>query len=259
MLKNRRYRMAVAAGGVIAALLAAGCLQAATIYVNAAQPDDTGDGLTWGAAKQTLGAALSQAGSGDEIWVAAGTYKPTTGTNRTISFVLKAGVGIYGGFVGTETARGQRNWTALGKQFGVDYRTVQGAVRKFGAAVRAAGSGSGVEAWQEALTGHEEVLSEAWRIHANPDATNQERLSALKVAQDSIGQVAALNGVVTKRMGIEHSGKVTAEVDIPDNGTLAKYLQDAADIARGVAGITADAGPDAGDEPGGVGAAESED
>lgn len=155
--------------------------------------------------------------------------------------------------------RGQRNWTALGKQFGVDYRTVQGAVRKFGAAVRAAGSGSGVEAWQEALTGHEEVLSEAWRIHANPDATNQERLSALKVAQDSIGQVAALNGVVTKRMGIEHSGKVTAEVDIPDNGTLAKYLQDAADIARGVAGITADAGPDAGDEPGGVGAAESED
>ncbi|MCY3018454.1 MAG: tandem-95 repeat protein [Planctomycetota bacterium] len=84
----------------------------ATIYVDAARPDDSGDGLTWGTAKQTLVAALSQAASGDVIWVAAGTYKPTAGTERSVSFVLKAGVGVYGGFAGTETAHDKRNWMA---------------------------------------------------------------------------------------------------------------------------------------------------
>ena len=71
-----------------------------------------GDGLTWDAAFQNPQDALAAAAAGDEIWCAAGTYKPTTGTDRTISFVLKAGVALYGGFVGTETERGQRNWTA---------------------------------------------------------------------------------------------------------------------------------------------------
>jgi len=117
MRTTSHWRIVVAGGAAVLAVglllaFAGAAAQAATIYINATQPDDSGDGLTWGAAKQTLGAALSQAASGDEIWIAAGTYKPTTGTDRTISFVLKAGVGIYGGFVGTETARDQRDWVA---------------------------------------------------------------------------------------------------------------------------------------------------
>jgi hypothetical protein len=48
--------------------------------------------------------------AGDEVWVAAGTYKPTTTTDRNISFSMKNGVGIYGGFNGTETQLSQRNW-----------------------------------------------------------------------------------------------------------------------------------------------------
>jgi hypothetical protein len=38
-----------------------------------------------------------------EVWVAQGIYKPTTGTNRFISFVMRDHVAVYGGFVGNET------------------------------------------------------------------------------------------------------------------------------------------------------------
>ena len=60
------------------------------------------DGSSWENAFTDLQSAL---GSSDcpEIWVATGTYKPTSGTDRTASFVLKNGVAIYGGFAGTET------------------------------------------------------------------------------------------------------------------------------------------------------------
>jgi predicted outer membrane repeat protein len=57
-----------------------------------------------------LQTALTGAPGGTEIWVAAGTYKPTTSTSdRLATFQLKDGVAVYGGFAGTETALSQRN------------------------------------------------------------------------------------------------------------------------------------------------------
>jgi predicted outer membrane repeat protein len=53
--------------------------------------------------------ALSIAGPGDELWVAEGWYLPTGGTDRSATFELKNGVAIYGGFVGIETRRDQRD------------------------------------------------------------------------------------------------------------------------------------------------------
>src|SRR5690606_29585783 len=82
-----------------------------TYYVNAAAASG-GNGLSWGSAYQSLQNALSAAGSGDEIWVARGTYKPTTTTTRTIAFNLKSGVSLYGGFAGTEFSLEQRNWNS---------------------------------------------------------------------------------------------------------------------------------------------------
>jgi len=76
-----------------------------------AQPSATGTGdcLSWANAC-TLQAALGTAVSGNEIWVAQGTHTPTTGTDRAVSFALKDGVGVYGGFAGDETTRDARNW-----------------------------------------------------------------------------------------------------------------------------------------------------
>lgn len=78
----------------------------AIIYVKSGS---TGNGSAWDNAYGSLASAIAAAQAGDEIWVAAGTYKPTTGTDRTASFNLKNNVAIYGGFAGTETVRNQRD------------------------------------------------------------------------------------------------------------------------------------------------------
>jgi hypothetical protein len=57
----------------------------------------------------SLQAALSKAASGDEIWVKAGVHTP--GATPGDTFSLAEGLALYGGFVGTETDRSQRNWT----------------------------------------------------------------------------------------------------------------------------------------------------
>jgi hypothetical protein len=70
------------------------------------------NGTSWANAYTDLQSALAAAVSGQQIWVAQGTYYPTTTTDRTISFDLRAGVAVYGGFAGGETLLSQRNFTA---------------------------------------------------------------------------------------------------------------------------------------------------
>ncbi len=88
------------------------------IYVNQNAPaSSTGDGSTWGNAFKDLQPALAVAiptnGNTVEVWVAAGTYKPTTGTNRSASFVLKSHLRILGGFRGNETNDTQRPYSGF--------------------------------------------------------------------------------------------------------------------------------------------------
>lgn len=77
-------------------------------YVNAAATG-SGIGTSWANAFTSLQTALSAAIFGDEIWVAAGQYYPTTSSTRTSSFVLKDGVDVYGGFSGDEATMEQRD------------------------------------------------------------------------------------------------------------------------------------------------------
>jgi len=89
-------------------VLLAGCASAhaATCRVTVSGASGN-DGSSWAQA-MTLQAAL---GSTDclEVWVAQGVYKPTTTADLVTSFVIRPGVAVYGGFVGTETGRDQRD------------------------------------------------------------------------------------------------------------------------------------------------------
>lgn len=71
-----------------------------------------GNGQSWSTAFGDLQEALGKASIGQQIWIAAGTYYPTSGQDRSASFVLKEGVEIYGGFSGSETSREARDWKA---------------------------------------------------------------------------------------------------------------------------------------------------
>jgi predicted outer membrane repeat protein len=86
------------------------CADAAVLFVDAtASPG--GNGLAWSTAFRRLQDALSLAQSDsqfDEIWVAAGVYRPHN-SNRDASFVLVSGVSLLGGFAGGETSADQRD------------------------------------------------------------------------------------------------------------------------------------------------------
>jgi len=121
---------------VLMAVLFTGSAFADVIYVDA---DATGknNGASWGNAYTSLDAALEAAEAGDEIWVAAGTYKPTAHPNiaddemdpeedaaRYNHFSLKNNVALYGGFAGDEKTRDERDWerneTFLSGEIGKD-------------------------------------------------------------------------------------------------------------------------------------------
>jgi parallel beta-helix repeat protein len=76
----------------------------------------TGDGSSWANASENLQAMIDSSYLKDEVWVAAGTYKPNayppgcTGctSSSSYAFMLKNQVKVYGSFAGTETSLSER-------------------------------------------------------------------------------------------------------------------------------------------------------
>lgn len=80
---------------------------AAIIHVNASAPPG-GNGASWATASNNLRTALLAATSGDQVWIARGTYIPDTLLDRGVRFTINSGVKVYGGFAGNETSIAQR-------------------------------------------------------------------------------------------------------------------------------------------------------
>ncbi|MES2774674.1 MAG: DUF4394 domain-containing protein [Bacteroidota bacterium] len=85
---------------------------AARIYVDASVAV-SGSGSSWSCAMKELSAAITMANATPaikSIWVADGTYKPTTGTSRTaVMAITRADLRILGGFAGGEANASDAN------------------------------------------------------------------------------------------------------------------------------------------------------
>ena len=94
-----------------------GAYEIGIIYVDHTATAGTNNGRSWANAFIDLQDALSVAASGRQIWVAQGTYFPTscspcTEMDRRTPFNLVSNTEVYGGFNGTETQLAQRDWIA---------------------------------------------------------------------------------------------------------------------------------------------------
>ena len=73
------------------------------------------DGSSWSNAYISLRTAITNASANDELWVAkgSGVYSEASGTE---CFIINKNLYLYGGFIGTETLRSQRD-PEITKQF----------------------------------------------------------------------------------------------------------------------------------------------
>lgn len=93
---------------------------AAVWFVDASRGDG-GDGTSWATAFRTVqeGIDAANVSAGDEVWVRAGVY-PEVETNGGTSLELREGSRVYGGFAGTESSRGERD-------FSINLTAIQGS------------------------------------------------------------------------------------------------------------------------------------
>ena len=109
LLPLRNYILSINIKRVIAlaaiVLVCYGQLNAAIRYVNI-NASGANNGTSWANAYTDFKTAVDAAVSGDEIWVAKGTYQTASGN----SFSMKNGVKIYGGFNGGELSLSDRNF-----------------------------------------------------------------------------------------------------------------------------------------------------
>ncbi|MHC4623529.1 MAG: right-handed parallel beta-helix repeat-containing protein [Planctomycetota bacterium] len=100
-MKTRKSLNTGLAMSVVLLMMGPAIAVGGTIYVDASAAG-ANNGTNWTDAFNELQSALAVASSGDQVWVAEGTYKPSQladpGDARTARFQLISGVALYGGF-----------------------------------------------------------------------------------------------------------------------------------------------------------------
>lgn len=81
------------------------------VAVNGSKNDPTcSSSVNWSNPCDLEYALNSQAAANDKIWVKAGNYVSSAENKKSNSYRLKSGVEVYGGFIGNENDRSQRDW-----------------------------------------------------------------------------------------------------------------------------------------------------
>ena len=108
--QKKRYALAIRWVALLALVALTAPVRGERVIYVSAHATGANDGTCWTDAFIDLQDGVAAAQPGDEIWVAAGVYKPDRGTgNRLMSFELVSGVGVYGGFSGDETCLDERD------------------------------------------------------------------------------------------------------------------------------------------------------
>lgn len=95
MIRNHFFIRALAAWACLS--LAVTGASAADVFVDAARPDDSGDGLSWATAKATIGAAIPLVQDNSSLFIKTGEYSEATPTfNGATNFINKINVTISG-------------------------------------------------------------------------------------------------------------------------------------------------------------------
>src|SRR5262245_13508605 len=102
MSRTGRCTVSTLAGAIAAmGMMLCAPVEGATWYVRASA-SGANNGTGWTDAFVSLQSALAAAGSGDEIRVAAGTYRPAAPSGpQTATFQLQSRVRVLGGYAGT--------------------------------------------------------------------------------------------------------------------------------------------------------------
>jgi len=166
----------------------------ATIYVDL-NATGSNNGTSWADAYTDLQVALSVSFINDEIWVATGTYKPTASTDRAISFVMKNGVNLYGGFDGTETSITQRNITA-------NPTTLSGDIGQLG------DNTDNTRKIVRVLNFTAPFTMDGFRILSGYDASNSGRGAAMYIDDNSGPQLTFKNLVIFNNYAHNYGGAV---------------------------------------------------
>ena len=106
MIKSNMSRQLAISIAVLASLPAT--TQAQQVFFVDDSATGSNSGSTWFSAFVSLQDGLAAAGFNNQVWVATGTYYPSSTLDRTASFVMVDEVAVYGGFAGTEASLDQR-------------------------------------------------------------------------------------------------------------------------------------------------------